>query len=152
MRDQPVFVFCEISVVNLKQKLDELLSFGSLININVNIKVNNEMVVIVTMIKVKANSLLMMGTILCSTGINTSNKIIKEWKSTSYWEEVYLCTFNNLYSTWYFNIIIDWRFTKSLDFVRNTIAFSKSTDCWFYQPLPSGNEFLFPAYVLFSTV
>lgn len=99
MRDQPVFVFCEISVVNLKQKLDELLSFGSLININVNIKVNNEMVVIVTMIKVKANSLLMMGTILCSAGINTSNKIIKEWKSTSYWEEVYLCTFGNLYST-----------------------------------------------------
>lgn len=63
-----------------------MLSFDSLINIKVKIKVNNEMVVIVTMIKIKATRLLMMGTILCSADINTSNKIIKEWKSTSYWE------------------------------------------------------------------
>ena len=94
MRDQAVSVFCKISFVNLKQKLDELLSFCSLINIKVNIKLNNEMVAIAIMIKVKANSPLMMGMILCSADINTSNKIMKEWKSTSYWEvyvqEVYL--------------------------------------------------------------
>ena len=63
-----------------------MLSFDSLINIKVKIKANDEMVVIVTMIKIKATSLLMMGTILCSADINTSNKIVKEWKSTSYCE------------------------------------------------------------------
>jgi len=54
------------------------------------------MVVIVTVIKVKANSHLMMGTILCSADINTSNKIIKEWKSTSYWDVCLGSVFNNI--------------------------------------------------------